>query len=273
MSPSRSQAPRTSMDRKSMDRKSPAARKSATVRNGSRAAAASTDSASVQDYVKVIYSFTEWQDKPITMSQLAARLEVANSSVSEMVRKLVDLGLADHEPYGAVELTASGRTLALSMVRRHRLLETFLVRELGYSWDEVHDEAELLEHTVSELFLERMAQKLGHPDRDPHGDPIPAADGSIELPPARPLQDLDTGHLGTITRISDADPELLRFLERQRIELDETVELLGRRPFGGSLVVKVGTGARARELDLGDEIASALWIRSGRPHAGCTLPG
>jgi DtxR family transcriptional regulator, Mn-dependent transcriptional regulator len=268
MSSSRSQAPRTSTDRKS-----PVTRKSPAVRKGSRAAAASTDSASVQDYVKVIYSFTEWQDKPITMSQLAARLEVANSSVSEMVRKLVDLGLADHEPYGAVELTASGRTLALSMVRRHRLLETFLVRELGYSWDEVHDEAELLEHTVSELFLERMAQKLGHPDRDPHGDPIPAADGSIELPPARPLQDLDTGHLGTITRISDADPELLRFLERQRIELDETVELLGRRPFGGSLVVKVGTGARARELDLGDEIASALWIRSGRPHAGCTLPG
>ncbi|HBH58487.1 MAG TPA: DtxR family transcriptional regulator, partial [Arthrobacter bacterium] len=105
----------------------------------------SAPSSSIEDYVKVIYGFTEWQDKAITSSQLAQRLGVANSSVSEMVRKLKDQGLVDHKPYSAITLTESGVRLALSMVRRHRLIETYLVQELGYSWDEVHDEAELLE--------------------------------------------------------------------------------------------------------------------------------
>ena len=144
----------------------------------------STPSSSIEDYVKVIYSYTEWQDKPITSSQLALRLGVANSSVSEMVRKLKDQGLVDHQPYSAIRLTPEGMRLALSMVRRHRLIETYLVEELGYSWDEVHDEAEMLEHAVSDTFIERMAAKLGHPERDPHGDPIPAADGTVELPHA-----------------------------------------------------------------------------------------
>lgn len=131
-------------------------------------------SSSIEDYVKVIYSYTEWQDKPITSSQLAQRLGVANSSVSEMVRKLKDQGLVDHQPYSAIRLTPQGMRLALSMVRRHRLIETYLVDELGYSWDEVHDEAEMLEHAVSDTFIERMSAKLGHPVRDPHGDPIPS---------------------------------------------------------------------------------------------------
>ena len=142
----------------------------------------SAPSSSIEDYVKVIYGFTEWQDKPITYSQLAQSLGVANSSVSEMVRKLKDQGLVDHKPYSAITLTDSGVRLALSMVRRHRLIETYLVQEFGYSWDEVHDEAELLEHAVSDTFIERMATKLGNPQRDPHGDPIPAADGTVLLP-------------------------------------------------------------------------------------------
>ena len=142
----------------------------------------SAPSSSIEDYVKVIYGFTEWQDKPITSSQLAQRLGVANSSVSEMVRKLKDQGLVDHKPYSAIALTGAGLRLALSMVRRHRLIETYLVQELGYSWDEVHDEAELLEHAVSDTFIERMAAKLGNPQRDPHGDPIPSADGTVPCP-------------------------------------------------------------------------------------------
>jgi DtxR family Mn-dependent transcriptional regulator len=151
----------------------------------------SAPSSSIEDYVKVIYSFTEWQDKPITSSQLAQRLGVANSSVSEMVRKLKDQGLVDHKPYSAITLTADGIRLALSMVRRHRLIETYLVQELGYSWDEVHDEAELLEHAVSDTFIERMAGKLGNPLRDPHGDPIPAADGTVHMPDAHRMSELD----------------------------------------------------------------------------------
>lgn len=230
-----------------------------------------TPSSSIEDYVKVIYSFTEWQDKPITSTQLAQRLGVANSSVSEMVRKLKDQGLVDHQPYSAITLTGNGNRLALSMVRRHRLIETFLVRELGYRWDEVHDEAELLEHAVSDTFIERMAAKLGNPVRDPHGDPIPAADGSVLIPTAHRLSELDDGHTGRITRISDENPDLLRYLAAQKIDLDADVEVLGRKPFGGALVVRIASGGASREFDLAEEVAAALWIHSGPPHAGCSV--
>jgi len=231
----------------------------------------SAPSSSIEDYVKVIYSFTEWQDKPITSSQLAQRLGVANSSVSEMVRKLKDQGLVDHKPYSAITLTADGIRLALSMVRRHRLIETYLVQELGYSWDEVHDEAELLEHAVSDTFIERMAGKLGNPHRDPHGDPIPAADGTVQMPHAHRMSDLDKGHLGRITRISDENPELLRYLAAQEIDLDADIEVVGRKPFGGALVVRIGSGGTGREFDLADEVTSALWVHSDTAHAGCRL--
>lgn len=229
-----------------------------------------SDSATVQDYVKVIYAATEWHDKPVTMSALAARLRVANSSVTEMVRKLVGLGLARHEPYSPVELTPEGLSLALSMVRRHRLLETYLVQELGYGWDEVHDEAELLEHTVSDMLIDRMSQRLGHPTRDPHGDPIPAADGAVDLPVAHLLGTLDDGHRGRVARISDANPELLRYLHNEQLQLDTPIEILGRRPFGGALAVRIGPEP-GREIDLGEETAGAVWISTVGRHPGCTL--
>ena len=231
----------------------------------------SAPSSSIEDYVKVIYGFTEWQDKAITSSQLAQRLGVANSSVSEMVRKLKDQGLVDHKPYSAITLTESGVRLALSMVRRHRLIETYLVQELGYSWDEVHDEAELLEHAVSDTFIERMAAKLGNPQRDPHGDPIPAADGTVQLPEAHLLGELDPGHTGRITRISDENPDLLRYLSAEEIDLDAEVEVVGRKPFGGALVVRISNAGRTRDFDLADEVTAALWVHSDQPHAGCTL--
>ncbi|MCO4237874.1 metal-dependent transcriptional regulator [Pseudarthrobacter raffinosi] len=233
----------------------------------------SAPSSSIEDYVKVIYGFTEWQDKPITSSQLAQRLGVANSSVSEMVRKLKDQGLVDHKPYSAITLTDSGVRLALSMVRRHRLIETYLVQELGYSWDEVHDEAELLEHAVSDTFIERMAAKLGNPQRDPHGDPIPAADGTVLLPEAHLLGELDPGHTGRITRISDENPDLLRYLSAEEIDLDDEVEVVGRKPFGGALVVRISNAGRKRDYDLADEVTAALWVHSDHPHTGCTLSG
>lgn len=230
-----------------------------------------TKSSTVEDYVKVIYAFTEWQDKAITSSQLAVRLGVANSSVSEMVRKLKEQGLVHHQPYSAIKLTERGTVLALAMVRRHRLLETYLMRELGYGWDEVHDEAELLEHAVSDKFIERMSSKLGHPQRDPHGDPIPAPDGTISVPDATLLSLLDAGHRGKITRISDDNPELLRYLAHQDITLDADIEVLGQRPFGGSLMVRIGSGTDTADFDLPEEVSSALWVESTHPHADCTL--
>ncbi|MDR6268526.1 DtxR family Mn-dependent transcriptional regulator [Arthrobacter russicus] len=232
---------------------------------------ANPTSSSVEDYVKTIYGYTEWQDKPINSSQLAARLGVANSSVSEMVRKLKDSGLVDHQPYGSIRLTEKGLALALSMVRRHRLLETYLAQELGYRWDQVHDEAETLEHAVSDTFIERLSAKLGHPVRDPHGDPIPGPDGRIELPSAHRLAELDSGHRGQIIRISDENPSLLRYLDDERIELDAAVEVVGRRPFGGALVVRFGAGEASRELDVSDEVGSALWVSDTAVHQGCAL--
>jgi DtxR family Mn-dependent transcriptional regulator len=213
----------------------------------------------IEDYVKVIYSHTEWQPEPITSSVLAARLGLAPSSVTERVKKLAASGLATHVPYGAVTLTSDGRTLALRMLRRHRLIETWLVESFGYSWDEVHDEAEVLEHAVSDRFLEAVAEKLGHPIRDPHGDPIPRADGSVEQPDAVLVQDAPDGFTGKVVRISDRDPALLQYLGEQGFALDSVVTVVERRPFGGALSVRLD----AADLDLGAEAARAIWLAGG----------
>ena len=199
---------------------------------------ASGSGRAVEDYLKVIYGHTEWQPEPITPSQLAARLGLAPSSVTEMVKKLVAAGHVEHAPYGAVRLTEPGRAEALRMVRRHRLVETWLVRQYGYGWDEVHDEAEVLEHTLSDRLLEAIDEQLGHPERDPHGDPIPASDGAVVIPDAVLLSNLDAGARGRVARISDRDPAILRDLDAAGIGLD----------------TEVAAG------DLPDATAEAIWV-------------
>ena len=211
----------------------------------------------VEDYVKVIYSHTEWQPQPITTSVLAARLGLAASSVTEMVKKLSAQGLVTHAPYGAISLTMDGAALALRMLRRHRLIETWLVQQYGYAWDEVHDEAEVLEHALSDRLLDAIDAQLGHPTRDPHGDPIPRADGTITVPEAVLLADAVEGHRGTVVRISDRDPMLLRHLHAEGIVVDTMLEVLGRKPFGGSFVVKLADGS---EHDLGDQALESIWL-------------
>ena len=175
----------------------------------------------LEDYLKTIYNHTEWQSQPITTGQLAARLGLAASSVTEMVKKLVARHLVRHEPYGAVELTADGTALAVRMVRRHRLIETWLVQSMGYTWDEVHDEAEVLEHAISDRLLHALDAQLGHPVRDPHGDPIPAVDGTVTRPDAVTLAEASDG--GRIVRISDRDPVLLRHLRAEGLVVDALV--------------------------------------------------
>ena len=164
------------------------------------------------DYLKSIYSHTEWQDEPITPSQLAGTLGVAPSTVTEMVKKLAARDLVVHEPYRAVRLTVAGARHALQVLRRHRLIETWLVREMGYGWEEVHDEAEVLEHSISDRLLQAIDERLGHPAVDPHGDAIPAADGTVRQAPTRPLLECENGYIGTVVRVSDRDPEVLRAL-------------------------------------------------------------
>ena len=181
--------------------------------------------AAAEDLLKAVWNAQEWSDAPVTTSRLAARLGVGAPTVSESVRRLAEAGWVEHERYGAVTLTPAGRAVAVRVVRRHRLLETWLVRDLGYGWDEVHDEAEVLEHAVSDVFVERLAARLGHPDRDPHGDPIPAPDGSVRVPATVPLAALPDGARGRVARISDADPGVLRECEAGGVGLD--AELVG----------------------------------------------
>ena len=220
-----------------------------------------------QDYLKVIWTAQEWSHEKVSTKLLAERLGVSASTASESVRKLADQGLVDHEKYGAVTLTDAGRRAALAMVRRHRLMETFLVRELGYSWDEVHDEAEVLEHAVSDRMLDRIDAKLGHPTRDPHGDPIPAADGQVPTPPARQLSGCEDGDAGTVARISDADPEMLRYFDTVGISLDARLRVVARRDFAGMISVAVtqpgpdGAGEPPETtVDLGSPAAEAIWV-------------
>ncbi|WP_091227705.1 metal-dependent transcriptional regulator [Microbacterium sp. 3J1] len=170
-------------------------------------------SPAADDYLKTVYAHTEWQDAPITPSVLAAKLGIAPSSVTEMVKKLAAAGLVSHVPYGAVRLTDAGTRRALAMVRRHRLIETWLVQEFGYGWHEVHDEAEVLEHTISDRLLEGIDERLGRPRFDPHGDAIPDASGAVDREPFVLLADAPAGHRGRVLRVDDRDPELLRALE------------------------------------------------------------
>ncbi|HEX5143852.1 MAG TPA: manganese-binding transcriptional regulator MntR [Mycobacterium sp.] len=216
-----------------------------------------------QDYLKVIWTAQEWSADKVSTKMLAERLGVSASTVSESIRRLADQGLVDHEKYGAVTLTEAGRHAALAVVRRHRLMETFLVRELGYSWDEVHDEAEILEHAVSDRLLDRIDAKLGYPTRDPHGDPIPAADGRVPTPPARQLSQCQDGEAGTVARISDADPEMLRYFDQVGISLDSRLRVLARRDFAGMISVAVTTpGGDGDEttVELGSPAAQAIWV-------------
>lgn len=216
-------------------------------------------SSSTEDYLRVIYGLAE-RGEEVTNTSLAARLEVSPSSASGMVTKLSQQGLVAHVPYKGIGLTKEGLLLARSVLRRHRLIESYLVSELGYTWDEVHAEADALEHAVSDLLIERIAGKLGNPDRDPHGDPIPAADGSISELKTCILDELEPGQVGEVARVWDTDPDLLRYLAERQISLGARIEVVERQPFGGPLMVKVGSEPDAQTHAFGKEIAQALSI-------------
>ncbi|MFB4350538.1 metal-dependent transcriptional regulator [Microbacterium sp. CR_7] len=206
-------------------------------------------SPAADDYLKTVYAHTEWQDAPITPSVLAAKLGIAPSSVTEMVKKLAAAGLVSHVPYGAVRLTDAGTQRALAMVRRHRLIETWLVQEFGYGWDEVHDEAEVLEHTISDRLLEGIDERLGRPRFDPHGDAIPDADGKVDREPFVLLADAPAGHTGRVLRVDDRDPALLRTLDSLGLVVAATVETTasGVRLDGG-------------DVELPDGAADVVWL-------------
>lgn len=219
---------------------------------------ASTGPASpaVENYLKVIFALGERDTGPVNLSRVAERVGVSASSASGMIRRLTELGLVEHERYSTIHLTEAGTRAALQVVRRHRLLEMFLVAQLDMSWDEVHDEAEVLEHAVSDRLIDRIDALLGHPTRDPHGDPIPTAAGHIEVVRARRLTSLAAGEAGPLVRVDDLDPAVLRELDNLDIALGQRVQLVERLPFDGPYVALVG-GAEHRLAPL---LAHALWI-------------
>ncbi|GAB2597218.1 metal-dependent transcriptional regulator [Pseudactinotalea suaedae] len=218
-------------------------------------------SASTQNYLKAIWALAEWSDEPITPTAIAAKVGVRLSTASDAIRKLAAQGLVEHTRYGSVALTRAGHRHAVAMVRRHRLIETFLVQVLGYRWDQVHDEAETLEHAVSDFMVDRIDEHLGHPTRDPHGDPIPHADGTVTQPDAVQLTGIEPGVVVTAERISDADPDLLRFFAERGLGVGATLELRSGAPFSGSVEVVVDGGEES--VALGQSATDAIWVTPG----------
>lgn len=209
-----------------------------------------------QDYVKTIWTAQEWAAKPVTTSALAQRMGLSPSTVSDAVKKLAAQGLVAHAPYGSIELTDRGRKAAISVVRRHRLIESFLVDYLGYAWDEVHSEAETLEHAASDRMIDRLENRLGNPSRDPHGDPIPTREGTLPELLATQLSTITQPKMLTVARVSDADPNILRYLADAGIGLGMKLSLVSRKDFAGTLTVDIN----GRTLDLGIPVAEAVWV-------------
>ncbi len=221
---------------------------------------AATDTArsqAVDDYCKAIFTLESRTDQPVSTNALAERLSITPGSVSAMVRRLGELGLIEHVPYRGVRLTERGRAIALEVVRHHRLIELFLSETLGMPWDRVHEEAEVLEHVISEELERLIAAKLGDPTLDPHGDPIPSAQLELAEQATLPLDALREGQCGVFVRVSDSDPEMLRYLSERGIAPGERLQVLERQPFGGPLLVSF----EGAEHALGGQLAKAMRVQ------------
>ncbi len=215
----------------------------------------------VEDYSKAIFSLETRSSEPVSTTALAERLGITPGSVSAMLKRLDELGLISHVPYRGVTLTEDGRRIALRVIRHHRLLESYLADELNMPWDRVHAEAEVLEHVLSDDLGELISAKLGHPTVDPHGDPIPSADLKLQEPLTERMDAMQPGAEGLFVRVSDSDPEMLRYLGDLGISPGERFTVRDRQPFGGPLFVLFG----GREHAIGGELASAMRVEVDCP--------
>ena len=211
-------------------------------------------SQAVEDYLKAIYKLQA--GGPASTTDLARALGVSSASVTNMVKRLDEMGLAHYESYKGVTLSPAGEKIALEIIRHHRLLELYLQEVMGYSWDQVHDEAEHLEHHISEEFEARIEEMLGFPTHDPHGDPIPTREGQIAEEASDPLSEAAGGQSVLICRVSDADPELLRYLERHGLMPGTRLDVIDRAPFNGPVTVRLD-GA---EQVIGHQVASNIFV-------------
>ena len=216
-------------------------------------------SEAIEDYAKAIYALQHRSGgRAVGTNELAERLGVTPASASAMVKRLAERELAEHVRYRGVQLTPAGERLALEVLRHHRLLELYLAEHLGVPWDRVHEEADALEHVLSEDLEARIAAKLGDPKRDPHGDPIPSADLRIEEARTRSLADMAVGDRGRFVRVSDSDPAMLRYLHELGVRLGDRLEVLERAPFDGPLTVRFG--AAGSQQVLGGALARAMRV-------------
>src|SRR5271169_5905961 len=220
-------------------------------------------SQAVEDYSKAIFSLQSRSDEPVATNALAERLGITPGSVSAMLKRLDELALITHVPYRGVRLTPDGRRIALEVIRHHRLLESYLAEALGMPWDRVHAEAEVLEHVLSEDLEELIAAKLGHPTVDPHGDPIPSVELELDEPATDRMESLQPGDEGLFVRVSDSDPEMLRYLADRGISPGERFTVRDRQPFGGPLFVAFGE----QEHAIGGQLAAAMRVELERSPA------
>jgi DtxR family transcriptional regulator, Mn-dependent transcriptional regulator len=223
-------------------------------------------SPAVEDYCKAIFTLQSRTEEPVATNPLAERLGITPGSVSAMLKRLGELGLIEHLPYRGVRLTVDGRKVALEVIRHHRLIELFLSEALEMPWDRVHDEAEVLEHVLSEDLEQLIAAKLGDPTFDPHGDPIPSAALELHEPETHPLELLGEGEGGVFVRVSDADPQMLRYLSERGISPGDHLLVRERQPFGGPLLVSFVDGPS--EQAIGGRLARAMRVQvDGEPAA------
>jgi len=213
----------------------------------------------MEDYLKTIYSL-QAETEVVTTQQIAERLNVQSPSVTNMIKRLAELNLVEHTPYRGVVLTPSGKKAALEVLRHHRLLELYLAEALGYSWDEVHEEADRLEHSISEELEARIDRALGYPTTDPHGHPIPTPEGEIEQSADVHLGELEVGEVAVVNRVCDRDPEKLRYLGALGLYPAAEVEVLERFPFDGPIRISLG----GTEHILGRELAQSVHVTRSR---------
>ncbi len=193
----------------------------------------------IEDYLKTIYKLAQTAS-PVSTSRLAEAREVKPASATGMIRRLNKLNLVVYEKHRGVTLTEEGQRIALEVIRHHRLIEAYLIQALGFTWDEVHEQADILEHVISEKLEERIAAALGYPEFDPHGDPIPAKDGTMVTMQCRPLTSLSVDETASVSRvIDDTDGELLRYLAQMGLRPDVDVQVMGREPFNGPLTLRI----------------------------------
>jgi DtxR family Mn-dependent transcriptional regulator len=215
-------------------------------------------SQSVEDYLKAIY-LLEIEEEPATTNKIAEALSVSSASVTNMLKKLAKLKLINHKSYRGAELTNAGEKIALEVIRHHRLLELYLKEMMGYSWDEVHDEAEKLEHHISEQFEDKIAELLNDPTHDPHGDPIPSKEGVVPEMASLAITDANENTSYIIGRVRDQDPELLRYLEKNGIIPGVKITILDKAPFNGPVKIKL----EDKETTIGNSIAKDVFLVEG----------